>query len=247
MVAVAAMAWVSRRSNRRVLSISLIGLVLVIMAGILGGVTVLTELVWWVVLFHLGIAEGVLACLTIVVLMTWRASPSPFPREPADRPSDGFAALVLTSAIGVFALILSGSYMVGYGAGSACGSWPLCSGGLIPDGAAYAIHMGHRIFAAAVGLLLVATTLSAWSRRSRRPELGWCSLLLLAVFTIQIIVGAMIVWSGFSSQMRAIHLSIATLVWIATVSLATLTFYSVGRMQLKSDGITGPPAPGLKA
>ena len=62
-----------------------------------------------------------------------------------------------------------------------------------------------------------------------------------------IIVGALIVWSGFSSQMRAIHLSIATLVWIATVSLATLTFYSVDRMQLKSDGITGSPAPGLRA
>tara|TARA_B100000315_G_C14208146_1_gene420786 strand:+ start:146 stop:415 length:270 start_codon:yes stop_codon:yes gene_type:complete len=87
---------------------------------------------------------------------------------------------------------------------------------------------------------------SAWSRRGQRPELGWGSLLLLAAFTAQVIAGAAIVWTDFSSQLKAIHLSLATLVWVATVSLAVLTF-STERIQLKSGEIAVSPAPGLKA
>ena len=58
-LAVVVMAWVYYRSNQWVIVSAVLGLALVILAGALGGFTVLTELAWWVRLLHLAIAEAV--------------------------------------------------------------------------------------------------------------------------------------------------------------------------------------------
>ena len=121
-------------------------------------------------------------------------------------------------------LILSGSYMVGQGAGSSCASWPLCQGAGIPAGEAYAIHMAHRALSALVGLVVFATAVYGWSLRARRPGLGLASAALAVVFLAQVLVGAVTVWSGFSTELRAAHLAMATLVWTALALAAALTY-----------------------
>ena len=221
----AAMAWLYYRSNRRILVASLLGLVLGLVAAGLGGATVLTELSWRVRLFHLGIAEVVVACMVVVVVGAWTESRRKGLRRPAVAETDGFNLLMVAAVLGVFVLILSGSYMVGYGAGASCATWPLCRGSLFPDGTPYAIHMGHRFLAAVVGLLIIATVRSAWSRSGRRPELAWGGLVLAVVFGVQVLAGAAIVWAGFPAEIKALHLSLATLVWASLVFLATLVLY----------------------
>ena len=59
------------RPNRWGKNSVLTALALVIVAAILGGATVLTELAWWLRLLHLGIAEGVVAALIIAVVVSW--------------------------------------------------------------------------------------------------------------------------------------------------------------------------------
>ena len=230
-LAVAAMAWLFYRSNYWIMVSSVLGLVLVMVAALLGGVTVFTDLSRWVVLVHLGLAEAVVACLAVVVVVSWRGA-----KPRADRPefseTYGFNLLVLATLVGAFVLILSGSYMVGQGAGSSCNTWPLCKGSLTPDGTRYVIHMGHRYLAAAVGILIVATAVSTWLRRAQRPELAWASLALAILFGAQVIAGATTVWMGFTAEMRAFHLSVATLVWVALAFLAALVF-SPQRLQLR--------------
>ena len=54
------------RHQKHILVPSICSLILVIFAGILGGLTVVTELVWWVRLIHLGIAQALIASLTIL-------------------------------------------------------------------------------------------------------------------------------------------------------------------------------------
>ena len=71
MLATAGMAWVFYRSNPWIMISSVSGLVLVVVAAALGGATVLTELAWWVRLFHLAIAELVVATMVIVSLVGW--------------------------------------------------------------------------------------------------------------------------------------------------------------------------------
>jgi protoheme IX farnesyltransferase len=222
------MAWVYYRPRRWVLVSSILALALVVVAAVLGGAAVATELDWWVVLIHLGIAELVVACLVITSAAAWGAGKSPQKRIPRRRETDGFNLMVLATLVGAFILILSGSYMVGYGASSSCPTWPFCNGSLLPDGAAYAVHMGHRFTAAAVGVLIATTAVAAWRRRTERKELGLAAIAVTLIFGAQVLVGAATIWVGFASYMKAIHLSLATLVWIAVVFLAALVFLPQG-------------------
>ena len=233
MLATAGMAWVYYRSNPWIVISSVAGLAMVVIAAALGGATVLTELAWWVRLIHLAVAEGVVAAMVIVSVAGWRTPEQSSAQVSNTKEADGFNRLILTTIAGVFLLILSGSYMVGYGAGSSCATWPLCNGSLFPQGAPYAIHMGHRLLSVIVGVLIIATVVAANSRGRQQPALRWAGMILAAVFVIQVMVGAGTVWMGFAPYMKAMHLSFATLVWIALMFLATLV-YSRQRLPFRS-------------
>ena len=221
-VVTALLAWTFYRSNRWVVVSSAFGVVMVIVAGVLGGLTVLTDLAWWVRLIHLAAAESVVAAMAIALVSGWQ-SPTGVTSATRVSPGDGrFSRLVLASALGVFVLILSGSYMVGYGAGTSCGTWPLCNGALVPEGAAFAIHMGHRLLAAIIGILVLVTAYGAWTRRVVRPALGRVGVGIGVLFIAQVMLGAATVWGGFPAWLRAIHLSMASLVWMALAYLTAL-------------------------
>lgn len=211
------------KRNRWGKNSALIALALVLVAAVLGGATVLTELAWWLRLLHLGIAEGVVAALVIAVIVSWRVGREES-ADTANRGEMGKSRLTTAALIGVFLLILSGSYIVGAGYGSSCGTWPLCNGSLFPEGRAYIEHMAHRYFAVIVGLLVLAVAYTAWQKRLHIPGSGLSGVLLFAAFSAQILVGALTVWMGFTPEIKAIHLSMATLVWIALVFVAALAW-----------------------
>ena len=72
--------------------------------------------------------------------------------------------------------------------------------------------------------MIVWTAVSARSRRVLRPDLGWSGLGLVLLFAAQIAVGAGTVLGGFAAEMKGLHLSMATLVWISVVLLAALVY-----------------------
>ena len=173
--------------------------------------------------------------MAVTVVSGWRPpAAAATSAEVAEPEAERFNRMVIASGAGVFLLILSGSYMVGYGAGSSCGTWPLCNGSLFPQGGAYAIHMGHRLLAAIVGLLVLATAFAAWARRERRPEIGWAGLAIGTLFVVQVLVGAATVWEGFPSSLKALHLSVASLLWMALAYLAALIVAQGGIAQRRS-------------
>ena len=234
-IATVVLAWTFYRSRPWVVASSIFGLVMVVIAGILGGLTVLTDLAWWVRLFHLGVAESVVAAMAVALVSGWRSpNAAVTPTQVSEPEDERFNRMVLASGAGVFLLILSGSYMVGYGAGSSCGTWPLCNGSVFPQGNAYAIHMGHRLLAAIVGLLVLATAFAAWARRGRRPEIGWAGLPIGTLLFVQILVGAATVWEGFPSSLKALHLSVASLLWMALAYLAALVVAHGGIARTRS-------------
>ena len=231
-LAVAVLALRRHRGEPWIRLPSLVGAFLVLVAALLGAVVVWTELAWWVRLVHLGIAEGVVACMIVVTLVTWRAESGA--ADDAGR-SDGWTdGLILASLAGTFLVILWGSYMVGYGAGSSCGTWPLCRGSLLPEGAAYAIHMVHRFLSAAVGVVLAGAAMMVLRRGVDVPRLSLAAWLALAALAGQVLLGAWTVWAGFTIEMRVVHLAGATLLWAAVVGLATL--YGMPRKLYGSGG-----------
>ena len=200
-------------------------LVLVIVAAILGGVTVLTELEWWVVLFHLGIAELLLACLIVTTIGGWNGSRVDGQSAVVARATPTTRNLAVAAIAGAFVLILSGSFMVGYGAGTSCATWPLCRGSLWPsDAAAYLIHMGHRYIAVLVGLIVLAAAWHVIRNLQDNPPARLAAVAVVLAFAIQIVIGAAVIWTKFGADFKAIHLSVATLVWAALVTMVGLIY-----------------------
>ena len=239
-LSVAVLAWRRYRAEPWVIAPSLVGLFLVLVAALLGAVVVWTELAWWVRLIHLGLAQGVVACMAVVALVAWRAGVTDEVPVPAGSP---LGPLALISVAGVFLIILSGSYMVGYGAGSSCGTWPLCRGSFLPDGAAYLIHMLHRYLTAAVGVVMAGAAVVALRWAGRVPGLGLAAWLVVAALAGQVLLGAWTVWAGFTMEMRAAHLGGATLLWTAVVALATLYGLSKSPPRLVGASVVHPPEP----
>ena len=218
------LAWMHLRDNPVALRSAIAALVLVIVAAILGGITVLTELEWWVVLFHLGIAELLLASLIVAAISGWNRGRA---GEPVfiSIPNSATQKLAVAAVVGTFILILSGSYMVGYGAGTSCATWPLCRGSFWPDdAAAYLIHMGHRYIAALVGLIVLAAAWHVIRTLPDNPPARLAAVGVVLAFAAQIVVGAAVIWTAFGADFKAVHLSVATLVWAALVTMVGLIY-----------------------
>ena len=206
---------------------------LVVGAGILGGITVITELAWWIRLIHLGIAQILAACLMYIV---WKFLFVNVRNVHVDlSPIRAWKWKMVLCVSLVFLLMLSGSYMVGIGASSSCSSWPLCKGLSIPEGLTYQVHMGHRYISvlslAFVGY--VAIELITHSNDSKLIKRIAHSV--LGLIGVQIILGAITVWSGFSSHMKVTHLSVATLVWLSVILMSILVERSFSKIAFDSD------------
>ena len=218
-LAVAVVAVRRHRADRRIIVPSLVGLLLVVTAGLLGAVVVWTELAWWVRLIHLGLAQGVVACMVVVTLASWPGVAGT--AGEAGRSLRWSKALAHTAVAGAFLVILSGSYMVGYGASASCDTWPLCRGSLMPQGTAFAIHMGHRLLSAMAGVVVIGAAVMVLRRGTPASVRSIAWLVVLAMVG-QTLLGAFTVWADFTVAMRAAHLGGATLLWAAVVGLAAL-------------------------
>ena len=184
-------------------------LVLVIVAAGLGGATVIAELAWWTVLLHLAVAEILVGCIAVLFTIEWQTTKNPTETR-------GIQSVSGISLVAMFALILFGSYMVGNGYGSSCGTWPLCDGIMIPNQEAYFINMAHRYLSAIVGLLICVLTIMTW-KSSHDHYTRMAMSATLCLFAIQILLGATMVWTGFITIIKSAHLVTATISWATLV------------------------------
>ncbi|MXY42553.1 MAG: heme A synthase [Dehalococcoidia bacterium] len=216
------LAWRHYRGSSPAVISTSAGTILVIAAAILGGLTVLSELTWWVRLIHLGLAELVVASMAVAWLSGGPAGEDSS-EQVIERPRIRFdRTLMWATIVGVMVMILYGSYIVGAGYGSSCGSWPLCQGWGIPRGIAFEAHMGHRYFAVILFALVAGMGHVAWRRGAVDGELRWLTVLTGGFLVAEILVGAFTVWLGFTAAMKSLHLTVATLMWASAVLLAAV-------------------------
>jgi protoheme IX farnesyltransferase len=136
--------------------------------------------------------------------------------------------LALISGIGVYLLIISGSVVTATGATGACSNWPLCQFQLLPGGGLPLIHMSHRLVTVIIGLILIFTLYSAYQQRSTELRIWWLCVIAAILFAVQVGLGAATVLLNFPAEFRALHLSLATLIWGTMVALGTLSLIAPG-------------------
>jgi len=198
--------------------------ILVLCAAVFGAVSVITELAWWAVLVHLAIAELVIAFLVITFLFSQVQDIRNLASDLSTKSLGWVNIYVGLTVFLTFLLIITGSYMVGLGYGSACATWPLCKGALLPDGTPFIIHMFHRILGGIVTLLVVGIVFTFYTKGLRNGKLCIAVVLLFGSFVFQILIGAVIIWTGFDIWVRSIHLTMATLSWTFLVLVAGIYF-----------------------
>jgi cytochrome c oxidase assembly protein subunit 15 len=220
--------WLWCREPRRWLRrLGVAALAVVILQGILGGVTVLWLLPAPISIGHAGLAQLFFCLTTSIALFTSRGWKEAYGaaglsgrREPVDDRT--LRRLTIASSAVVFVQILLGATMRHTGGGLAIPDFPLAFGGLLPPrwDAAIAVHFAHRLGALAAAIAILATAGHIWSGHRGRRELVRPALLLLLLVAVQIALGAYVVLTRKAVPINTAHVVTGALILAASVVLA---------------------------
>lgn len=222
--------WTWRVEPRRwVRRLAFAALGVVILQGLLGGITVLLFLPAAVSIGHAGLAQ-IFFCLTVTIALVtsrgWK-----YTVDPVD---DGTLRRLASATTGlVYAQILVGATMRHNDAGLAIPDFPLAFGRVVPHvwNAAVAIHFAHRVGAVIVSLAILALAGHVLYHHRRRRELTRPALALVMLVSMQITLGAFVIWSGKDAIINTAHVVNGALV-LATSLLLTLRTFRAGDQRL---------------
>jgi len=223
---------VDPRRWMRYLALTALGVV--ILQGVLGGLTVLYFLPAPISIGHAALAQ-LFFCLTIAIALftsaAWRAPSIP---SLQDAPLRRWMTTLTTA---IYAQILLGATMRHLGAGLAIPDFPLAFGRLVPPAwpLPVAIHFAHRVGALIVVLLVAATVRSIWTRQRGRPELTRPSALLGAAVVAQATLGALVVLSRRQPVINTLHVATGAVVLGLSLVLTLWTY----RVRLAGDDVRG--------
>ena len=140
--------------------------------------------------------------------------------------------------LGAILLLVSvGGFTRGSDSGYGCADrWPLCEdgllGGLLPRWEYHmVIEWTHRWLAALVGILAIATAVSAWRNLRHRSEVVTPAIVAVVVIGIQAWVGRLVVRGDLDSDLVSLHLGISMVV----VALLTVVVVATGLPQVEPE------------
>lgn len=205
-------------SGVRLRRLGMIAVVLLVLQILLGAVTVWLELPAASVILHLGTAMLLLATLVVAASEAYGAGHR--------LRVDDAARLTWWTAVAGFAVVLLGGLTANLHAGPACQGFPLCNGQLWPAGGPLVhTHWTHRLAAyALVGWCLALPALLA-RRRGLDAPLKQAALLAAAAALVQLVIGAAMVLQHLEASLRAAHVGLGALVFVALVRLAWVATY----------------------
>ncbi|HUQ40422.1 MAG TPA: COX15/CtaA family protein [Acidimicrobiales bacterium] len=210
-IATCVVAVLFHRDDRRTVALGGAIVPLVAAQALLGAYVVHRELEAWTVVAHLGLGmafAATLIALTVHLLVVGRG-----PGDPAATRPLGVAAAA------VYGQLLLGSYVTGRHAGLAFTDFPLHGGRVIPDGLGHAVptlQFAHRLWAYVVVALVVTAAVRA--RRVLGPDAAAARLATAGagLVCVQVVLGALNIWTRLHSAVVTAHLTVATFIWGAT-------------------------------
>ena len=208
-------AWVRR--------LGYIALAAVITQGILGGITVLWYLPEPISIAHASLAQIVFCLTTAIALVTSRGWTHRTTALPSD--DDVLRKLTIVTTGWIYVQILIGATMRHTDAGLAIPDFPLAFGHLIPPhwDPKIAIHFAHRVGALVTSLLIVATAGHVFYHHRGRGELVRPVVLLLALLTAQVTLGAYTVLTEKHYIINSLHVVTGASVLATSLVLALRT------------------------
>ncbi|MBT3591451.1 MAG: cytochrome oxidase assembly protein [Candidatus Nitrosopelagicus sp.] len=140
--------------------------------------------------------------------------------------------LALASLVILYSLMFIGGYISAAGLGLTCPEWPLCPNGVMPNDE-YFIEWIHRTVAATTGVLILATTITAWINKSAGKKIKFTSAFASVLVVTQITLGALVIDTQLHAVLVAIHLGIGILLFAMTL-LTVLFAFKIGKQIIES-------------
>lgn len=237
--------WLWKKDHRRwVKLLGVITLLMVIAQGVLGGITVLLLLPTWVSVSHATLAQSFFSLTVVLALITSESWKS---RTPVESPLAGRTHTLALAATGVVLLqLILGALMRHTGSGLAIPDFPLSYTQWLPPTNSTEmaslneyrlryfdlppielqqiwIHFAHRIGALLVTLLVLANVrhaLKNYTERCMREPAIIQGILLL----VQILLGALTVWTGKGVQVATAHVAVGALLLGASVARTVYSY-----------------------
>lgn len=253
-LAIGTVVWLHLREDRRWLrTLGWTALAIVIVQGLLGGKRVLLDSLA-VPGFEMSLGEmlriphGILAHLYACVLFAIAAGLSrgwietPVARDHANTISARIRTLGIVSTLLVVAQLVIAAVMRHNNAGLAIPTFPLTpEGGLIPSAWDFrvAIHFAHRAMAVVLTGVLVWLAVELWRSPAAGRGLKRAATLILSLLAVQILLGAVSVWSLRGPYYTTAHVIGGALI-LATVF--TVTWWSHRDVIVRREKETTPLA-----
>jgi protoheme IX farnesyltransferase len=122
--------------------------------------------------------------------------------------------LLAAATVGVYLLVVAGATASLADAANACSTWPTCQGSLLDTSVLIAV--GHRILAAAVGLLVILAGISVARSDTTRP-VRFATVAAVALFPVQVAVGAFLATTSGVTPLPGLHLLVGISIFGALV------------------------------
>jgi heme A synthase len=222
------------RGGAKLTALGLIGLELVVVQGILGGLTVILRLPAAVSTVHLGIAMALLGGLTYVAF-----------RLRADSIIPGDVAVkrhwLFIAAAALYLQIIVGALMRHTGSTLACGNGVFSCEGTMAGATHLALF--HRWFAMAVAGLLIGASIPVlrYAKREGRGRLRALAMSVHGIVVVQIALGFLALVHFVPVSLATLHQVVAALLLVVQVAM----YLAVGPMGRPQQSNSEATAPGL--
>ena len=238
--------WLWKVDERRwVRNLGAIALLAVITQGLLGGITVLFLLPTPISVSHATIAQSFFSLTVVLALVTSMGWRNHRPTESISAGGTRKWTVAATSA--VFVQLVLGALMRHTHSGLAIPDFPLAYGHLFPpfDPAGLErlnafrmqldlepvalsqiwIHFAHRIGALVVSIIILGAVRHIFKNYKSESMLREPALIVLALMVVQVVLGALTVWSGKGMEIATAHVACGALLLATNVLLMMRTFY----------------------
>jgi len=200
---------------------------------------------------HFGISLICLASASLVAFILIEAR-----RPDRDRSADGspeatraiagFRWLLIATFVMSIVVAYSGAYVRHTDSELSCATWPTCTGELVPqiDRTPPGIQTLHRVLAGVISLLIVGVALWSYRLRAARPDLQALGITALVIVFFQIMVGAIVVYSGLQLLATLAHAGLMAALFVVLSEGLRRTWPRRVRRAARSRASVARPATG---
>lgn len=207
--------------NRKIKIILYSIMIVLAMQGLMGGFTVFDKNSPWSVAAHLGFALGLMFLVIKIFLVSLRLKTI----KPLPNKNKKIFILYITILI-VLATMLMGAIVSKSGSSLACDLWPQCSS----DGDSLLqynkiIHISHR-FLAVISAIFIVLVVYNYNQIIKYKIISNIRNILILLTTLQILLGAIVIFTELNLFIAMLHQSIAVLIFIVLSFLFWFTLQS---------------------